>query len=939
MSLTLEEQFKVVLSARLGRQCVVCNYATDFNKLWAEDDAESILEFIEGADGSTLKAIIVVWGGMPNDQSEGGECLSLHLTPLDWALAFSIRVLRDTKLKERSNFSIDIVDLTGLAFQDAWAVRMRHQLCADMPWMQLHAPLIPRNSEGEAAVFRMGYQPIVGDTAADRTLPSGTPLLVNRDGKWSLQEGRKTLRGGFRQGLQCIRALEYLARQWAASLTQSNDHHDVNNVIGPDILAKPSQRRKSLPGAFLTRLAWIGHDLDSAANWHFWDVYQFGKQLFERPLSVFVIDDQIQQGWGRFVCRLLSGETFDEMCVLSDSGFAKLNTGNHVDQVVKVFGCPGSRPLIDFLETAAFDLRDYSRQIGGLYKNKPSPELIFLDLRLYKATQDARGQAKRLLKVARERLNGGLAWQGIGREELHRISDWCEGTHEDARVADEASLLLPRLLALALPLTPMILFSSTSRTWVRERLKPYRNIFTSFEKPRVLSDPASVEASLTALREALDGAVWMMRLRLQLAHAQAAANVAEDQRPQSRLGNNHIEIYADETNTLEKGITSGLAVCVFPDRNHAESLQAKLLAEHSNAGISWTRLPGGGDPTLWKGSALKRTPDLCEPQTDLLADLLTQEDVQLGPDKRELWSVVATKVPGAFPVIDRISLAAFPDGPLDKALRFNLEFVLFALIPYFAGDRTAKFVGTIDVHLPTRLVPYPEASSEFADKLCRAFDLGSGRLSEDCQSWLIPTSSLSRDQSLSTGFPLVRGWLHEWGDAGAVSPNNITKIRMASLNRGTSRGINAAEASSRRLFHDIADWACSASETYCENGRMVLRDELKDSGLFLHWFTSTDVDDQNSDRSYFETDTRNSFVLMNALKTSLLGVFGESRRNDSIRLLLRNSYVETCDDRLVASESCVQQRLILWMLRNEMDHARGMDLHLLLAEAEFPPVR
>jgi hypothetical protein len=57
----------------------------------------------------------------------------------------------------------------------------------------------------------------------------------------------------------------------------------------------------------------------------------------------------------------------------------------------------------------------------------------------------------------------------------------------------EVLTLLPRLLAMVDPSLPIVLFSSTGRRDVMELLKPYANILTGWEKPRLLTgggDPA-----------------------------------------------------------------------------------------------------------------------------------------------------------------------------------------------------------------------------------------------------------------------------------------------------------------------------------------------------------------------------------------------------------------------------------------------------------------
>ena len=927
--------FKNALNTTVSKSVAVFfdyNDSNDFSTLWTADK-NGFPKVLADNDGAA--ALVLVWDGLARAETSRAEkLLEPVLTPLDWALALSNAAIE--KNAQVPDLRIHIIDLTSKKFQEAWAIRMRHQLLAEMPWVTLHAPLI---FAGEMPAYREGYRPIL----------EGSGLMIQKNGGWELVQKGKSLSAGIREGRG--KGLKDLANQWVASLTQSDDHHDINNVIGPDILAKAVRRRKGLFGAFLTRLEWSGHDLEAASKWRVWNVNErIKKDLFDRSLCAYAVDDHLQQGWARFLCRLINGEMFDEASVLRKDAFAKLNSGKSAEQKIKLFGCQSPLPLIEFLrKKGVFDRRNYG---GQLSDGIPCPELIFLDLRLYAGIEEAREQTRKLLDIIQRKLAAGLAWRAIDPEEIRRIRDWSNGASDDARIADEALLLLPRLLALALPLTPIILFSSTGQAWIRERLKPYQNIFTGFEKPRVLSDPTSIEASTAALREGLNKTVGMMRLRLQLAHAQLAAKEAEAQRPNDdqRISNHHVELYADETRSLNEGITSGLAVSIFANITAAETLQDRLCVEHGKSGTVWAKISKGARPQLSKGSNISKNDNECEQQTTLLAELLDSLPCRLAARDRALWSVVAMRMPAITPATaGPVSLTTFPDGPLDEALRFNLEFTLYGLLPYFSKDENVGFSGSIQIHLPTRAVPY--LNKAFAKELCEAFDLGEPFPSNN-GTWLVSSAILtSRGHSaVGSAFPLVRGWLHEWRDTspGGIT-SRITKIKMTGLSQGTDGGITPDQARSRRLFHDVADWVCTASgqlhDTAKDEWVWPLKIQLMNKNVFPRWFISTDgkIRQHLPSRTYwFEVDTENALTLMRALKSSFRGTFEDGSETDSLRMVLQNSYVETCNPRLIDSEYCAQQRVILWMLRREVNNAPGQSLHALLVSdsqpLSFPPI-
>jgi hypothetical protein len=911
------------LATTTGESVAVFNYGdtVEFSELWKvqEDGLPSILSTI-----GNKRTVIIVWQDAPTFEGSTAEgLLKPHLTPIDWALAFSnVLIERNAKKKDIPGLRIHIIDLTGKEYESAWAVRMRHQLLAEMPWITLHAPLLPVNDD--PAPYRENYYAILEGTGKEPA------LLSKSDLGWQFCSEGRLMSDSVHSGRGL--GLKDLARQWAASLTQSMEHHDVNNVVGADILARPERRRVGLFGAFLTRLDWGGNDLSDASCWTSWDAFRFVKSdLFDRALCIYAVDDHLDQGWARFLCRLHGGEQFDEQSTLAKDNFTKLNAGRNPAQKVKLFGCLAPTPLIGFLkDRASFGARDYGSQITN---GELCAELVFLDLRLYSSAQEARVQIRQLVDVAQTKLVGPLAWQPIDQLEIESIKKWCDG--QDTVIPDEALLFLPRLLALALPLTPIVLFSSTGQAQIRDRLKPYLNIFTGFEKPRVLSDPTSIDSSLVALRQGLSKSVGMMQLRLQLAHAQRAARRAEQDNPARNkpITNQHIEIYADETERDETekeegSIASGLAVCLFPSINSAVELQSTLIREWKSHGIVWAKVARDPAlPKLSKGTDIKRDDTECIYQSQLLATLLNTQPDHFGAQQRTLWSAVAISVRVPKSQERGVSINAFPDGPLDVALRFNLEFVLYALIPYLSCGH-GKFRGTIEIHLPTRTVP--KANQRFAEELCQAFDLGKPTVREGEQKWMVPTASLI--SGLGTAFPLVRGWLQEWPDVCNLT-HLITRVKMTRLGRGTREGLFEDQAQARRLFHDVADWICSASGRIRNRATGLwvwpLNEQLKNQKLIPNWFVSTDGERQRGGTRWFEEDTRNSLALMRALRASFQRNFGEL--GESLSLVLENSYVASCNDRLLNNEHCSQQRVILWTLAQELDYTTGRKLHSLLA--------
>ncbi len=924
--------------------------------------------------------IIIVWDGRGWSDDRNENLLAPHLTPMDWALAFSIKVLSNNSATDAS---IHIVDLTGEEHDKEWTMRMRHQLLVEMPWVKLYAPLTPEK-DGKPVRIRQGYNPIVAPTPSN----GGSPALLealsdaskcpNLSGDTPAREGTnegnqqppestkshglyKRLRAllrlklppesssndstfapseGTNEKIQSMKPsvetpnpeapsdgnqqlklnpsgetlkdaktpdsrnrLITLAKQWGASLTQSNDHHDINNVIGPSFLGKKLQV-DGLRRAFHIRLLWCDPEISRAGIKQWQPKPTLRDILFFKPLSVIIVDDHLEE-WGEFICKLLN-KKFHKPEHYCNSEFKKISEDN---SDINIYGCTGPDPLIKFLEERAkFEYRDFTQQTkcrGN--EDEIYPEVILLDLRLPNLNKE---KVKKLLKIIPKKTEK-LAWPEIRKEEIESIEKWCNGKSNDDQAADKALLLLPRLLAMALPLTPIILFSATGQTWIKETLKSYQNIFTGFEKPRVLSNPEVVENSIAALHEGLDKAIKMMRLRLQLAHAQKAVKIADNKRCQNGISDHHIEIYADETGKIQEGIASGVAFCVFSSEDKADKLQEKL-ENYDDSRNSSSNDKGIGANINAGNFELIKAEGAKDDKIRTLAKLLN--DVDIKNCQRQFWSVIWTKMQSE-EIGSDVSLGTFPDSPLDSALRFNLEFSLFVLIPYLSSN----FAGEVSIYLPTRDVDLDRG--RLSNRLADAFDL------------LIPDynkEKMIRTWPFGSAFPIVRGWLQEWGYGDSPVYEKIKKIKMTTLgdkdNKIKRRDKNGnyygetdydcETGKYPRLFHGIADWVCKVTP------RKQPRSSLERDGLFPspNWFVSED-----------EKTTEGGRKLMQALKASVLrsGNGSKDRDSDALRLLLENSYVGKCKAELLNDESCSQQRLILWALRKELDDATGQSLHLL----------
>jgi hypothetical protein len=890
----------------------IFNYSRDFEDLWCRALITDDPPFGELTD------LVVLWDGQ-SQSGLAGTMLLPHLTPLDWALLYSIRACDGPA---RGGVSIHIVDLTGALFREAYAIRQRHQWLVEMPWVGLYGALTP--AEMARMHHRKGYGPLYsnGDTGGSLLRPargSGVGFEFNASHGLARLPRKPDVRLRER--------LTDLLGAWAASLPNSRDHHDLNNIVGPmlfnELIADHRMEARAVHQK-IQCLPWWGTLRESLPSDGIFD-WSRRDQWFKRPLSVVVVDDQVKAGWGDFV---------------------NLIFGNPDAASADIVCWDSPKELVEFLATRAqFGVRDFSSAVRLQRSEKPDrPEIVFLDLRLTGSDGELKEQARKLCTIARSRLHTVKrpAWKVVDPIELERIARWCDGQRVDdvERAKDGARLLLPMLLAQALPLTPIIMFSSTGKSWIKEHLKQYRNIITGFEKPRVLGGRDTAQIALDALQAALANSVGMMRLRLQLAHVQKA--VAKDVRPSPMLGQ-HVEIYADEWGLAAGSegepslIGSGIAFCGFSSREVANKLQARFYKEFEKDDASLAEpatrvvwMPRNPNPPALEEfvdtASRARNPNWIEPapvalskrfvdvhdvtrQVELLADFL---DPVVPASNRGSWTAVSTFATDRTQEPGVRTLRGFPDRALDQLLRFNIEFALFVLIPYLSNQMQRHAV-TVGLYVPTRVAKLGDRDQ--ARELSRAFQLGQ-IFGDGLKTYDASKPEANPGQRFNTVFPVVRGWLAEWCSVSAPEPKmEIVAVRSASLvSDGTPYMANANDARDRRFFHEVADWVCTAAKPRGPAKALQdqLRHELERRQIFNTWMKSSD---------HTGAFSGTLLVLMAALRNFDSGDAALSNV-ESLRLVVRAKAIAEVDDSLFETDA-LPQRLLLWALRSVVNDASG----------------
>lgn len=780
----LAKQFKEVLSQKFGNEVAVFDYAADFSAFWDEKDRGAGLgllpapEIIKVASTSTQKALIIVWDGIPDDNSVNEKLLAPHLTPLDWALSFAMQMIEQGKVNY-ADFSIHIIDLTVNAYEDAFVLRMRDTLLAEMPWVTLYAPLVPIGKNGKPVRYRRCYKNIA-DLIPKANADGQPQLFVMPTDVLTMANSLKGQEEPVKQ------ALSRVANAWRASLIQSDDHHDLNNLIGATV-ASGGDDNSPLIRAFCKRLEFSGHLSQS--------------YLAERNKAVdgvidvvnadiLVIDDMLSMGWDRYLCKALGAKH-------------EAGTSFGLDKFVQ-FGIQGSLKLHGCLSAAALieswknkpprlEQRNFSHRFLPDSDKTTHGEILFLDLRLGD-TQKIKAQVMTLLGIFGDSLTNtqSLAWTAIDQDEQERIKNWCgePNASEDADGFVDAITLLPRICALINPLVPVILFSSTARADVKQKLSSYRNVFCGFEKPQVLQQPESVRQSILGLRHQLRDCKKLIEFRRSLAFVEEQAEEARMLRTPIAPDFESVECFIDES---EKRVGR-------PDSNNSKLLSGSFVLIASGDNIAQAI---DQDLRLTELITTKYSPGANTPDEHVLLRKRTRENVL---PKLEAFADKSKKICVGFQIDDlqmtQVSMDLFgdnhPERKLDYLLRFLIDFQ-GVVLPWYLGysSNAAKFC------FDERSLPASD-QTEMYDRETR-YALKA-----------IPDAVENKNKTYSAGsyFPIIREAMLRW-------PNSWWK-----LNPHTARGYSLTNHLQVSHCHYLADWVAGA----LREGNWGFLDGIVDNG-------------------------------------------------------------------------------------------------------------
>lgn len=438
------------------------DYAADFGALWGGEYAQNIVLF---------------WDGMPVGLNAAPVDVEASLTPYDWALSFSRKLVGGSAAP---NFRVVIYDISFGEMSRAFGVQMASVLESNFPWVSIC-----------------------------RRLENLDKCIDHRELR-RLEKTDKPI-------------LDLFAQIWINNLARNEDHHDVNNLLGPmlllDGMGKGSSEHlgRSTMLFHVRRLGLIGPP-QAEADAEKW-LASARKAISEQKgnLRFILIDDQVDHGWADVIAGWLN--VGQQMPARSSDNYTLKRWSN--EGRTELWTCSSAKPLIDRLwkelriaeddENCQHpkDLR-FRLDFSGFEDNQRKDvadqcqEILLLDLRLGRSGGIDRASLKQVVEIALvidrrssadrgylRLVPSGEAWPQLGWP-VEQWDAWLDAACSPDSEFHAISLgMLASVIATVDLAYPIIIFSSTGQREIVEKLRSWPTVLTDFEKPRILGFGAS----------------------------------------------------------------------------------------------------------------------------------------------------------------------------------------------------------------------------------------------------------------------------------------------------------------------------------------------------------------------------------------------------------------------------------------------------------------
>lgn len=584
-------------------EVAIFSYGKDFNHLWGIGKAKGLSDLaLALQDRKQPLTMVVVWDEIPSGNT-GAVDTTKHLTPLDWAVALSLEIHNAVTLaKDKTNqvypdLRILILDLNSRFSSDAESVRFFRQFdnlhVKAMPWLHINTPTNDDPEWNTGNIIENMIDPA----------NSQNPVISM---KKAFEEEKPDL--------------SILCNIWRALLTRSStpgDQHAIANLVGPLLLSGEENEYDPNVKALRSLMKALGlipkgpesgpieeGILSKDKSWIDWKEEPKWENKLGKggSLNLLLIDDQYPQGWGKVLSQAV-GASYDKKDFIASQVMEAI--GKHTTESGKnifVKASASANWLLDKLKDGKDQRFSFSIDPANAEEEDKVPEILFLDLRLFsgKNLKDEAIFIKALCGIAEKFVDNNDSkdkknrpWPGFSSTEIDQVRQWCDSDKknqdgEDSEYID-ALTFLPRILSLTDLSLPIVLFSSTGRRHISEKLKGYDNIITDFDKPKFTVDmPDDIaEQTKRKFQEALEKALRIIEGRKMLNRLTGGEKKKIFSEGEQIPGHVHVELYIDEhhpksgNNEKRNNIWVGGCYVMFVGSDKDEAIAAAYAFDDS----------------------------------------------------------------------------------------------------------------------------------------------------------------------------------------------------------------------------------------------------------------------------------------------------------------------------------------------------------------------
>jgi len=500
--------------------------ASGFEKLWQFNDLS--------------KPVLIVWGRTIPDGVLWPIDASACLSPLDWAAAYArhrvpVQTQEDGEAASKENWpKILILDADPAAHTKVPTLTHYRTLRPEqLPWLT-----VPESPNLKNICEWLKPTPLTVESTTQKSLDR-----FLREIRLNLIEVRTE--GDYdRHAISNIIAPMVLLGR---SVTESRHSSALERLIkavglyGKASASDPPRDPNSTQQDAITHTTGLNATDDSEGK-------SFPEVEMGEDLSVLLLDDQEQHGWTEWLKQCLKKAT---AVTAHRSPDALVDA---IEQQMRTAATSGAK-----------DVR-FRFQLPGLAET--ANPVLFLDLRLFSGDQDAE------LAFYRDRLlpliddyfldRDDMAWPSFSSAptsafSVARSKITCGGFELESPEHHEALTWLPRILALADMSLPVVIFSSTGRRYIAQKLSEFGNLIVQSAKPRFHEGSGSAGWSEEAMQ---DLPISLTRVRNLLCGRKRGRQALACERLNipglNRNGINHFELYIDESLDGPRLIVGGL---------------------------------------------------------------------------------------------------------------------------------------------------------------------------------------------------------------------------------------------------------------------------------------------------------------------------------------------------------------------------------------------